>query len=244
MSLKENITHALDTIHQLILDYAAQATPEIEAQTGTPEHWAPKDVLGHLSYWRGYTIRCLQAARRGEPIPEEGELDEVNQDVFERYKDQPWRDVLAELVRNYLVLVAILETFDESLLDQRDERGTPFWRRVLGIECLHPLLHLCDLYHQADDHARALQVWEQGMEALAQITQDPKWHGTLQYNLACQQLFAGEREQATQTLAKAFSLRPSLRKWAEQDPDMDLLRGDATFTSLLKGSQDQSESVD
>jgi hypothetical protein len=46
------------------------------------------------------------------------------------------------------------------------------------------------------------------------------------YNLACAHALAGRLERARPLLGEAFGLRPDLRDWAQQDTDLDALRGE------------------
>ena len=52
------------------------------------------------------------------------------------------------------------------------------------------------------------------------------------YDLACVEALAGEREAALEHLEQAFE-NPRLREWAKQDSDLDSLRNDPRFTSLI-----------
>ena len=65
------------------------------------------------------------------------------------------------------------------------------------------------------------------------LAEDPR-DRVLLYNAACYYVLTGRNEQALNYLEKAISGRPGFfRNWAEQDADLDPLRQDPRFQSLI-----------
>ncbi|MCX5770598.1 MAG: tetratricopeptide repeat protein, partial [Candidatus Hydrogenedentes bacterium] len=54
------------------------------------------------------------------------------------------------------------------------------------------------------------------------------------YNLACVYALQGKKREAIPWLKKSFDLNPDLRLEAAADPDLDTLRNDPAFQTLLK----------
>ena len=67
----------------------------------------------------------------------------------------------------------------------------------------------------------------------ARETLEASGYATPLYNLACCEALAGRREDAIGHLRVAFERRPSLRDAAKEDTDLDSLRDDPAFRSLL-----------
>lgn len=69
-------------------------------------------------------------------------------------------------------------------------------------------------------------------EGLAAWPESP----TLHYNLACLEALQGDSEAALASLRHALELRPEVVEWAEEDGDLESLRGQPEFEELVAGS--------
>ncbi len=56
------------------------------------------------------------------------------------------------------------------------------------------------------------------------------------YNKACIEAIAGDREAALKHLERALKRRPGSRAWAARDPDLASLRDDPRFRELVGGA--------
>ncbi|MBW2708927.1 MAG: tetratricopeptide repeat protein [Deltaproteobacteria bacterium] len=54
------------------------------------------------------------------------------------------------------------------------------------------------------------------------------------YNLACVSAAGGQVEQGLRYLGKAISMDPGVKGWAQEDPDLDPLRGKPEFDEIIK----------
>jgi tetratricopeptide (TPR) repeat protein len=70
----------------------------------------------------------------------------------------------------------------------------------------------------AGDYAEAIRVASKGLE------QQPRSSGLL-YNLACFNALAGDGDEAVALLRRAYEINPDCRTWAEDDADLDSIRG-------------------
>ncbi|HIE10929.1 MAG TPA: tetratricopeptide repeat protein [Kiritimatiellae bacterium] len=98
-------------------------------------------------------------------------------------------------------------------------------RRCPGkLDVLHAL---GDLYTRVGKYQEGLRVDEQ---LVSRCPSDPfVW-----YNLACSYALVGDRERAMGALKKAVDLGYDDFEWAQEDGDLDSLRKDPEFTSLLE----------
>lgn len=78
------------------------------------------------------------------------------------------------------------------------------------------------------DPARAREILEDGLRLHPASA-------SLHYGLACVDALHGRREEALRRLRTAIDARPDLREWARQDSDLDSLRDDPEFRSLVAG---------
>ena len=65
-------------------------------------------------------------------------------------------------------------------------------------------------------------------------------NATAHYNLACSLALCKKRPDALRSLRKAIALGYDDLAWMQQDPDLELLKGDPEFRQLLKQLKPQS----
>ncbi len=124
--------------------------------------WTFKDMAAHLNGWRERTAARLEAARRGtEPTPhpwpgdlEEGpDTDAINAWIYERNKDRPAADVLAETQAQFGAMrAAVAATPDDALL-------TPGRFAWLGDLPVGPAVLGYSFTHLHVDHEPDIRAW-------------------------------------------------------------------------------------
>lgn len=102
--------------------------------------WSVKDVVAHVIDWEERMIRWLGEGMRGEtpemPAPgmEWGEIDRLNEQIYQAHKDEPLVQVLASFERlEPAVLEAIQAVPEEDLLSSDRypwTGGEPLWYLV------------------------------------------------------------------------------------------------------------------
>jgi hypothetical protein len=69
-----------------------------------PSHWSIKDVVAHVTAWQEISIARLEAGLHNqepdypewpaiEEVGEEGDVDDINAWIYEKYRDLPWSTV-------------------------------------------------------------------------------------------------------------------------------------------------------
>jgi tetratricopeptide (TPR) repeat protein len=79
--------------------------------------------------------------------------------------------------------------------------------------------YLAEPAYQAGDHARAYEIASEGLAAYPD-------HPSLNYQLACYQALAGNRDKAIEHLKVAYANNPDTRGWAAGDDDLVSVRDD------------------
>lgn len=74
--------------------------------------------------------------------------------------------------------------------------------------------YAADAPYRAGDYERAVAIASEGLA-------DHPEHGGLNYQIACYQALAGNRDAAARHLRVAFASDPRTRAWADEDPDLD-----------------------
>jgi hypothetical protein len=104
---------------------------------GVIDNWSLKDVLAHLVEWEQKFIDWYHAGGRGE-VPETPapgyswrELDQVNQQIFEKHHPRPVNEILVEFQVSYCQMVATIEKISEQELF---ETGVYQWTGLATLE--------------------------------------------------------------------------------------------------------------
>ena len=153
------------------LDRARATWEAIVAETGdagmdrpgAAGDWTFKDVAGHLNGWRVRTVDRLEAAARNAPPPPapwpdglSDETDEgteaINRWFYERYRDRPADEILAESREQFRRMQAVIEAVPE------DDLVTPGRFPWLGGEPLSAVLE-GSFDHLYEEHEPALRAW-------------------------------------------------------------------------------------
>ena len=125
-------------------------------QPGAMGEWTFKDVAAHLTGWRALSIGQLEAAARGEdgaPDPWPAALttnEEINQWIYERNRDRPVADILADADQSYVRLADAIAALSE------DDVSTPVRYAWAGVAALSDL-EWGD--HLRQEHEPAVRAW-------------------------------------------------------------------------------------
>jgi hypothetical protein len=100
-SIKSRALARIDAEHAGWSRIVAAAEGRIDMPGITPE-WSLKDLAAHLTGWREDSLATLEAEAQGAPAPaspwpsELTDDDEINAWIYEKNKDRPAADVLAD----------------------------------------------------------------------------------------------------------------------------------------------------
>jgi hypothetical protein len=186
--------------------------------------WTPKDIQAHLTLWKARQAARHAAARSGEagePAAEE-DLDAINAKLHASRADWSWEAIAAEAEQVTDQLIAEVESTDlETLLgNERLLGGT------LGNGASHALEHLPALARAHGTEERVLAL-SRDVEEIVRASAFPEQDkGAFLYNQACFHALGGRLDEARALLPAAFRLRPDLTEWAQQDSDLEALRGE------------------
>jgi uncharacterized protein (TIGR03083 family) len=101
----------------------AAAPPVKLVQPGALEGWSVKDTLLHLAAWEQMFLGWYRAGKAGQiPItPAEGynwrQLNELNQAIYDKYRDLPLEQALARFHASYRELLETVEGMSEAEAD-------------------------------------------------------------------------------------------------------------------------------
>jgi hypothetical protein len=117
---KEDILDRIQTERRRLDNNLADLTEQKMIESGVIGEWSIKDILAHLVDWEQRFLGWYQAGLRGE-IPHTpatgmtwGDLDQLNQLIFEEHKDQPIEHVKAEFQTSYQQVLNTVKAIPEE----------------------------------------------------------------------------------------------------------------------------------
>jgi hypothetical protein len=195
---------------------------------GEADHWAARDVVAHVTYWKDRLAGQLEAVAQGQEPEQVDDFEAVNRQVFEANRDRTWDDLLEYEAGVFPRLTAALAALPDELLDDPERfestRGRPLWWRVAFNGFYHPLVHLCDLHLERGQGEEVQALHERIAQCMAVLDDSDAWQGVTLYNLACFYALNQRPEPALENLRRAFQLSPDLVAYSKEDSDLDSLR--------------------
>lgn len=215
----------------------AQLSDDEKAATGEADHWAVKDQIAHLNFWRDRTLRRLIAVRDGtEPPGPAQDFQPENERNFSAQRHRPWSEIIAESDRLFRETKQVIPQLSDAQLTEPQRVGTTeinLSERVVSDFMEHPAEHLTQLYRERGDTARAEEQERATVAVISELFgKHTTMYGYAIYNLGCFYARNGETAQAIAAVGEALPLIPSLVEWSKQDSDLDSLREVPTFQAL------------
>ena len=235
--MKRELTELLQKGYQAEKEFIAALSDEDRSAEGTLEKWTAKDNIAHNAFWRKQHAEDVLGVLAGK-TPAQTEEDQVNKEVYSRYKDQSWQDIEALVDASLERMGEAIESLSEANLQREDfypwEQGRPLWREIVTNIYTHPIIHMSDWHIKRGTPARAAEMYQQMTRQLTSLDDSPEWQGTIRYNNACSFSLLGEKETAINELREALKLNPGLSEWSRQDPDFEPIRGEAGYKELYE----------
>jgi len=211
-----------------------------KAAIGEPDHWAVKDQIAHLNFWRDRTLRRLIAVRDGaEPPGPSPDFQPENERNFAAQQYRPWNEIIAESDRLFRETKQVIPQLTDAQLTEPVKIGTDneirLSERVVSDFMEHPAEHLTQLYRERGETARAEAQEGATVEVISELFgKNNSMYGYAIYNLGCFYARNGEADRAIAAVGEALPLIPSLVEWSKQDTDLDSLRDLPAFQALYE----------
>ena len=235
--MKKELTELLQKGYQVEQEFIAALSDEDRNADGSFERWTAKDSIAHNAYWRKHHAEDVLAVLAGN-TPTHIEDDQINDEVYSRYKDQSWEEIDALIDTGMKRMGEAIASISEEDLQRHDfypwEQGGALWREIAGNIYMHPLVHLSDWHIKRGRPARAAEMYQEMTSQVSSLDDSPEWQGTIRYNNACSLSLLGDKETAINELREALKLNPGLTEWSRQDPDFEPIRGEAGYKALYE----------
>ncbi len=231
--LKTRLIQLLDLSRTFQQQLIADLSPAERSANGTWEKWSLKDELAHVIAWQLNSLARIAALIHAEPVPDFGDYETINRSIYQTNRDRTLAEIAAEGDRAHADFVALIQSSSEDELARpahfSDQKPSSLAAQIMGNGFEHPIFHYADYYQRHGDLAKATQLREASVAAVADW---PEWYGTARYNLACFYALSGQADRAVVELREALQLRPDLLDWSRQDADLASLRDLEAYRAL------------
>ena len=188
-----------------------------------PGSWTIRDTVAHLTSWREVAIGELDSVRTGAAPPEVADEDDAqNAKFYAATHDLSARAVLDSAARSWDALAAAVSACSEEMLQapRPHHPQLKVWQVVPENAIDHIADHLGYLYSDEGDAAsdEKAAIWRYEVETAA-FPEDRR-RGVEEYVLARFYASKGRLDEASSRLERALALRPELRDFARQDPEL------------------------
>lgn len=131
----------------------AEVPSDRMTEAGVAGAWSVKDIIAHLTYYERWFADRLHEQLRGETyLPTELDMmgEARNDVVYERVKDRPLADILAESRQAFEKLIAGVEAQPEKfLIEPQRFEGAPgpvrVWEMLQGDVYEHYAMHISSI---------------------------------------------------------------------------------------------------
>ncbi|HEU5342751.1 MAG TPA: DinB family protein [Ktedonobacterales bacterium] len=216
--------------------FRAEFSEAERQQVGTADEWAPKEVVAHLAYWKNRQALRVEAMARGEESPEFEDWGMVNTETWPEHAQLTWDESAKRSDDAMRRLIAAVQSLPESALtnpDDQESQANLLFATTMGNAVGHVAEHMANHYRSIGQTERAMQAQQDAVREIIEAHAGPAAEGSARYNLACYYALHGQPDDAISELRVALAQRPDLVAWARQDHDLDGLRDDRAFQTLV-----------
>jgi hypothetical protein len=182
------------------------------------------------------------ARGRGEEGQSYQDFQPLNTESFPDLAANTWEQAMERSRESTEALIAAIGALpDGGLLGPartENEFGTvSLLEMVVNNGYTHPQQHLADMSVARGEAEAAARIQRRALDALLAFDAGPEIAANSRYNLACALAASGPRAEVIALLREAFTGNPRLIAWARQDTDLDPLREDPGFQTLVAEGQ-------
>ncbi len=240
--LKTRLAALLRRGHEDERAFGDTLTPTERERTGTADTWAPKEIIAHLGYWRERENERAQALARGEAGPVYDDFQAMNTESFADLAAHSWETAIERSGQSTEALIATMEALSDTVLmgpaRPPTETGTvSLLEMIINNGYAHPQQHLAEMSAARGDAIDSSAIQRRMLDTIIALDAGPQVTANARYNLACALATTGPLGEVLALLRQSFADNPRLIAWARQDSDLDPLRDDPNFQTMIAEEQ-------
>lgn len=238
MSLNKRLSELILDMKDNLSEWYELLIPADREEVGEEKDWSVKDEIFHNMVWADRRITILETLERGETWTniDYGDYEEENRTIFEEHKSKSWDEAQEHIDRSYKrILDYIDRTSEGTLLTTPEGQEREIWHSIANSFVLHPLIHIWGFLVRKQDLEKLNELFgESFAKRLLSVNDSKVWQAGVHYNLACVHALTGKNDKAIGELGLALSKNPQLKEWAGQDSDLESIRKEPDFQTLVK----------
>ena len=206
----------------------------VDAPADPSGHWAAKDHLAHLAWWRERTAVLVEAVRTDREPPPNVDDDAQNAIIYQANRDLPAAEIRADARETWdRIEGAIRACSEDDLMRPHPHHPDRTLSDSGPSNGGHLGLHLMGWYLESGDEAKAGAAMRWAYELEMEAAGDAKTRAYASYNMACFYGRVGRAADALPLLRESFKDAPELVDLARKDTDLDRIRDDREVAALL-----------
>lgn len=111
---KDDLLARMRAGHQQFYAALARIPDERMDEIALYDNWSIKDFIAHIGWWQNSASECIAAARRGDAVRAFEDEDEVNHEIFIRYRHTPLDEVRAMEAQSYAALERLVQSISDE----------------------------------------------------------------------------------------------------------------------------------
>lgn len=223
------VREALEAQLRVEQEFVAEA---LRSETA-PKGWPAALVMFHLAMWRERLRNALADLAEDRPFtPPPKNVDELNDAELVGGIGTPLADAAGRADLLMGEMIDLYGRLGERPMAWFSAKTTT--EAVLRNSYMHPRVHLSGYLKENGFAERSAKLWDEALAEMKDAAAPPFIMGGVLYNAAWTNASRGDVDEALDMLKRALEMRPDLKSQATGDPDMDPLRDDPRFQTLVR----------
>jgi len=156
---KQKLLQIIKWVYQEERTLIDKLTGEERAEIGTLNKWSIKGIVAHIAFWKSLRAKSIDDVLRGEILKDIGDFNKINEEVFKKFRNSSWDDIISYSKEAHNYLKKIVDSTTEE--DLNSKKSFPLlgdkeiWKIIIIYCCLHPLDHFDKYYANRSQSYRA-----------------------------------------------------------------------------------------
>lgn len=150
---KEELIDKIEQSHSAWSAVLAEVGEDRMTESGVTDDWSVKDIIAHLSSWQQRVLDRMDADGTGKPLEVLGQtVDEVNVAFYNRNRELPLKDVLAQARDTYDRFMERVRDLSQQQIFEPGHfsftKENPLYDWIAG-----------DTFEHYDEHSASVRAW-------------------------------------------------------------------------------------
>lgn len=169
--LKREMLGFFKSVREELDKVAAELTEDQKKERGSLDKWSVSDIFTHLAFWQEHFNKQLEAAQKGENVPNAGDYYLLlNDGIFIRNSDNSFEEMSRKETESFKKSIELFEAIDADDLNDPEKyeylQKRPILDRALGTYGWHTVDHISNFYVSNGQLDKAVKLQESYTEKM------------------------------------------------------------------------------